>query len=277
MAKNEHPAFLFYVDDFSSDGKVEAMTTEAVGAYTLLLCKAWRESPVGSIPNNDQVLARWSRLSLDQWAACRPLVLAAFTLGTDDRWHQKRMRNEYARLQQKRKINVEKAKKAVAARISKSNIEKELRSTRCLEDNLEISPGDPRAFENGNGVYVSEEEFSLRATELPRSTNGSLRKATEDSVSVWFDECFWKEYPRKVSKLQALKWCQKHATGASTQKLIMDGLAVWNVEFRTRDTEKIPYPATFLNSKDWLPDSRPQSRAEKPTPMSELERRIRNA
>lgn len=61
----------------------------------LLLCKAWRESPPGSIPNDDAVLARWARVTPDCWAGCRTHVLAAFTLGTDSRWHQKRMRAEY--------------------------------------------------------------------------------------------------------------------------------------------------------------------------------------
>jgi uncharacterized phage protein (TIGR02220 family) len=89
------PSFPMYVDDFASDGKVEAMTTEEVGAYFLLLLKAWREEPPGSIPNNDVVLARWARLTPDGWAECRSAVLAAFVLGADSRYHQKRMRLEF--------------------------------------------------------------------------------------------------------------------------------------------------------------------------------------
>lgn len=99
MAKVNHPpAFLFYPDDFSSDGKVEAMTTEEVGAYILLLCKSWREKPPGSLPSDDPTLARWARLTLDRWLGCRPGVLAAYTFGTDSRWHQKRQRQEYDKL-----------------------------------------------------------------------------------------------------------------------------------------------------------------------------------
>lgn len=102
------PAFQFYVDDFSSDGNVEAMTTKEVGAYILLMCKAWREEPPGSIPNDDRVLARWSRLAPDEWSECRTGVLAAFRLGTDSRWHQKRLRKEYDKLlafQKDRSVN----------------------------------------------------------------------------------------------------------------------------------------------------------------------------
>ena len=89
------PWFPLYVNDFASDGKVEAMTTEEVGAYFLLLCKAWKEKPVGSIPNDDAILARWSRLNADRWALCKPRVLDCFMPLTDNRLHQKRMQRIY--------------------------------------------------------------------------------------------------------------------------------------------------------------------------------------
>lgn len=93
--RNHPPAFPFYPDDFAADGVVEAMSTEAVGAYILILCKAWRENPVGTIPDDDKVLARWARLSSKAWASCRESVLAAFSDGDDGRFHQKRMMAVY--------------------------------------------------------------------------------------------------------------------------------------------------------------------------------------
>ena len=92
MPKTNHPpAFLFYPEDFSSDSKVEAMTTEEVGAYTLLLCKSWRESPPGSIPDDDVVLARWARLASDRWTVCRAAVLAAFSFRSYFKCHPKKL------------------------------------------------------------------------------------------------------------------------------------------------------------------------------------------
>lgn len=95
---NDYPYFPFYVDDFVSDGNVEAMTTLEVGAYTLLLCKAWKEKPRGTLPDDDVVLARWARVTPDQWREVRPRVLACFRLGRDGRWHQKRMELEARKL-----------------------------------------------------------------------------------------------------------------------------------------------------------------------------------
>jgi len=92
------PYFPFFPADFASDGVVESMPTEGVGAYILLLCKAWSQSPAGTIPDDDDVLARWARLTPQRWAELRPAVLAAFVRGKDGRFHQKRMKAEYAKL-----------------------------------------------------------------------------------------------------------------------------------------------------------------------------------
>ncbi len=94
-ADNRPPYFPLYVKDFYSSGTVTAMSAAAVGAYILLLCQAWSEEPPASIPNNDTVLARWAHMDSVEWAENKAMVLAAFTLGRDNRWHQKRLRVEY--------------------------------------------------------------------------------------------------------------------------------------------------------------------------------------
>lgn len=117
MPKPDHPpAFQFYPADFTSDSKVEAMSTEEVGAYMLLLCKAWREEPPGSLPDDDRTLARWTRLTPDRWAEIRSSVLAPFTLGTDSRWHQKRMRLEFTELIKRRRLRAKAGKTGADAR-----------------------------------------------------------------------------------------------------------------------------------------------------------------
>lgn len=98
MAKKIHPpAFLFDPVDFASDGVVEAMTTEEVGAYMLLMCKAWQESVPATIPDDDAILAKWSRLTPKAWKKARPAVLRAWTQTEDGRWLQKRLRASYDR------------------------------------------------------------------------------------------------------------------------------------------------------------------------------------
>lgn len=93
------PYIPFYVRDFAADGKVEVMKTEQVGAYTLLLLKAWHETPPCTIPNDDRVLSIWTRLKPSVWAKVRAEVMACWTLDeTTGRYFQKRLKAEYDKL-----------------------------------------------------------------------------------------------------------------------------------------------------------------------------------
>ena len=87
--------FAFFPKDFAGDALVEAMSTTQVGAYILLLCKAWQHKPPASLPNDDAILARYARLEPHVWSEVKAGVLAPFSLGTDGRWHQKRLRQTY--------------------------------------------------------------------------------------------------------------------------------------------------------------------------------------
>lgn len=101
MPRDGHPPYFpFYPDDFASDGDVEAMSTAQVGAYILLLCKAWREDPVGSVPDDDRCLARWARMTPVEWSEAKSAVMFPFSLRTDGRWHQPRMQREFMKLRE---------------------------------------------------------------------------------------------------------------------------------------------------------------------------------
>jgi len=113
---DSYPYFPFYPKDFTSDGLVEAMSTEEVGAYILLLCRSWREVPRGSLPTDDRILAKWARLDADHWAVAKAAVMAAFTSGTDGRVHQKRLRREWEKLQTLKTKRVAIAEKAAKKR-----------------------------------------------------------------------------------------------------------------------------------------------------------------
>jgi uncharacterized protein YdaU (DUF1376 family) len=89
--------FPFNPRDFSSDGKVEAMTTLEVGAYILILCKAWHEDPVGTVPDDDQILSKWARMAQPEWEMAKPAVMRAFRF-VDGRWNQFRMMSEWKKL-----------------------------------------------------------------------------------------------------------------------------------------------------------------------------------
>lgn len=69
-----------------------------------------------------------------------------------------------------------------------------------------------------------------------------------------FEQDFWPEYPRKVSKFAARKvWLRIRPWNQATCDAIAAGLARWVKYWRNHDTDQqfIPYPATWLNGHRW--------------------------
>jgi len=117
MARTDTPPYFpFYPADFAGDGLVEAISTKAVGAYLLLICKAWYENPPASIPNDDATLARWARLSADEWAECKAAVLSCWKLRHDGRWYQKRLEKEYRAVRERLKKRADAGREGANAR-----------------------------------------------------------------------------------------------------------------------------------------------------------------
>ena len=119
VVKERFPFLPLQVDAFTSDELVEAMTTEEVGAYFLLICKAWKSQPPCTIPDDDKTLARWARMSERRWLACKARVLAPWKSDAPGRLFQKRLREsfDHVTLQvEKKKVAGAKGGKAKANR-----------------------------------------------------------------------------------------------------------------------------------------------------------------
>lgn len=117
----------------------------------------------------------------------------------------------------------------------------------------EVLPQSP-SLGGGEGLFPELAELEPLGPKAPKSREDS-------EITDWFEREFWPPYPRKLSKAEARKWCAKHAKAPIVRREIVDGLATWQAEFASRELSKIPHPATFLNSRCWEPDSRPQPRA----------------
>ena len=98
MSKNI-PYFAFYPKDFLGDSKVQLMNAMERGAYISLLCVAWGERPIASLPDNDMMLARWSCLSAQEFQAHKEMIMAPFELRDDGRWYQKRLESEAVKVE----------------------------------------------------------------------------------------------------------------------------------------------------------------------------------
>ncbi len=113
---NRSPAFQFYPDDYLSDINVELMTLEEQGAYMRLICHAWKSTPVGTLPHEDEILAQLSRLGEEKWKQSKSKILRAFILSSEGLIVQKRLVAEHEKQKKYRKQRVNAGKMSAAKR-----------------------------------------------------------------------------------------------------------------------------------------------------------------
>jgi uncharacterized protein YdaU (DUF1376 family) len=174
------PYFPFYPRDFASDGKVEAMTTVEVGAYILLLCKAWHETPPATIPDDDRVLARWTRVTPDEWAAMKLAVLAPFKPCGDGRLIQGRLRghyNDFRELSNRRASAGSKGGKA-AAKLKQTH-SPATASEQPIEDDSGSDPPDALTGIQDAGARVLWAEVYAIHAAYPKHRRGTKQAAMQ--------------------------------------------------------------------------------------------------
>lgn len=179
------PYFPFYPKDFASDGLVEAMTTAEVGCYVLLLCKAWHEDPTGTIPADDETLARWCRVSIETWATVKGRVLAPWKLGKDGRWHQGRMKAE-----------ADKAQESYARRKKASDVANERRWSPNRIPIASESDRNRTPIGRPSGSQSESESESDKNRERETATVGEIRDEAEREI-VWKALDAWSLATRK--------------------------------------------------------------------------------
>ena len=80
------------------------LTRDEHGAYFLLLGEAWNRG--GYLPDDDDLLARWTISTPEEWARLKPIVMAYFRPASKGRWRHKRVSEElasYGEVSRKRK------------------------------------------------------------------------------------------------------------------------------------------------------------------------------
>ena len=105
----QFPAFPLWTDAYLADTR--HLTTTEHGAYLLLLFEAWRR-PGCSLPDDDALLARLTGMTLDAWAAAKPVIMAFWKRdGRSRTWVQRRQKKERDRVAKQSKVQRDKAVK----------------------------------------------------------------------------------------------------------------------------------------------------------------------
>jgi uncharacterized protein YdaU (DUF1376 family) len=91
------------------------------------------------------------------------------------------------------------------------------------------------------GKASAERRNNIRSTDVQPTNN-------HKPITNRFDE-FWKHYPRKVSKPNALKAWLKVKPDDELTKTIISAISKQNLS--AREEQFIPHPASWLNGKRW--------------------------
>lgn len=99
----KRPWMPLYIDDYL--GATAHLEAHEHGAYLLLMMHYWRER---SLPTDDEIIRKISRLSIRQWRRARPLIRSFF----GDDWKHARIDKELAKVIEKSKVNSANAAKS---------------------------------------------------------------------------------------------------------------------------------------------------------------------
>lgn len=111
----EFPALPLWTDAYLGD--TTHLTTIEHGAYLLLLVTAWRSSGC-SLPDNDNLLARYARCTAGQWKRLRP-ILEPFFIVEKGMWRQARLIDEREAVRRHSEQQSAKGKAGAAAKALK--------------------------------------------------------------------------------------------------------------------------------------------------------------
>ncbi len=181
---SQAPIMPFYTDAYLAD--THHLSTEAHGAYLLLLLHIWRCNGIAP-PDDDRQLARITRLPLRRWkVTMRPLLQGFFTLD-DGHWVQKRLHREWHSVQHKIEQNKQKGIKGNWIKNATNPLKNNL--SRSAVAHADASPSINHDPSTDKPLYKKEEhisESSLRAAVSGAAIHGSPRDcvARDDTTRV---------------------------------------------------------------------------------------------
>ena len=155
----EFPALPLWTDAYLGD--TTHLTTIEHGAYLLLLLAMWRTRDC-SLPNDDKLLARYTRLTAGQWARVKPVLMPFFDV-LPDRITQGRLTDEHNLVRQ----NSRKASDSAKARWLKN---KESGDADALQSDSERNAPTPTPTpkEEEEANASSKTAKAKRGSRLPR-------------------------------------------------------------------------------------------------------------
>lgn len=225
----QFPALPLFTDAYLADTR--HLSAEQHGAYLLLLMEAWRR-PTCSLPDDDEMLARLSCMSVERWALNRNAVLAFWTFdGRRKEWTQGRLTDEREYVRVKSASQRHKAAK-------RWNKKTKPDAVAMPEGMPDACPLPTPTVEDTSVSSLSVSEGS-RAAKQPRKRN-----AYPDDF-----EAAWLAYPttRNMSKAEALPEWRK--LSADDRAMVPASIAGYRDFLKTKPDLEVIHFCRYLSKR----------------------------
>jgi hypothetical protein len=249
------PGFILDVDKLLLSNLWILSTGEAFKAAVGLWCRAWKEIPAGSLPDDDQLLSAYSGAG-SNWPAIRDMALRGFIKCSDSRLYHKTLCEDAARASRKQQEYKDRTRAATQARQSRRNDQRDVPRNDERDD-------DPNALRNENG---NVHPITITNTISPKGDISSDKRKSEDPDSDPAFMRFYKSYPRRESKKSAYKaW--KSAIRSVDPETIIAAASRYAIARNNEDPQFTPLPASWINAGKW--DDEPTERPNNARPQQQ--------
>ena len=223
----------------ASDTWLRAKRGDVRGALLLLWSEAWQQTPCGSLPNDDELIALLLDMTPATFAKHRSVLMRGWVAADDGRlYHETITARVLAMLEKRAKDARRTADKR--ARISDAPVAHD--GVTAVSRVTPIGPAPEFDTKHQAPVVIEE----AKASSHPERRSGVHR------FPPGFDE-FWAAYPRKVGKDAAAKAFAKRRVGVGLLAQMLAALSTQKTgeQWRKDGGQFIPHPATWLNEGRW--------------------------
>jgi uncharacterized protein YdaU (DUF1376 family) len=223
--------FMLNTDKLMSSELWALATGDEFKAAVGLWCRAWKQNPAGSLPNDERILAAFSGAGKD-WSKVRDVALRGFILCSDGRLYNKTLCEDVVRAALSKKKRNERTKAATEARNKERNDQRYVE--RDVEQETNVTESHRQDLTGHNSKESKKEDRSPPNKEI-----------FSQAVETWNLLASEKNLP----KVQRLTDTRKSHLAARLQEC--GGLEGWNVALsKVRDSPFL----TGQNDRNWCAD-----------------------
>lgn len=199
----------------------------------MLWMVAWQQTPCGSLPNSDELIAARIGMETREFQQNRKILLRGWKPAGDGRLYHP--------------VIVEKVLGMLEWKVAQKQRKADYRARMKVKSVPQLSHGT----DTGQTRESGGSDDTGTGTGTKRSKPSCSPSASESADDGFAN--FWKSYPRKVAKTEALKAWRKIKPAGQVQVLLMAGLEKQkvSVDWSKDGGQFIPYPASWLNARRW--------------------------